>query len=392
MSLLFLISRFLDGGIDTVLVEYLNGLCRYTSHDVTLAIGMKMNEAEVFLPRISPKVKIEYLVDSDMLTAYKRAKHHHRKRALHGALDEIILNPVRRLLMRRRLAMLAREADVVVDFDSCFSSFMDVVPERAKTVMWFHFSLAAEARRAPKRIRRLRKSMYRYDHIVLIADDMMDEAREMMPEHKERFCRIYNCLNRDTIVEKASAPVDDKRITRPFLLAVERLEESQKDLTTLFKAYALLRNRATAADVPELYIIGEGRSRGELEGLIRRLGMESHITLLGFQANPYPWIKASQALVHSSRFEGFGLSLAEGLMLGKVLISTDCPTGPSEILARGRAGLLTPIGDVEALADAMHRVLTDKTLREQLMEEGLRHRRLFMPEQSIADFNRLIES
>ena len=70
MSLLFLISRFLDGGIDTVLVEYLNGLCRYTSHDVTLAIGMKMNEAEVFLPRISPKVKIEYLVDSDMLTAY----------------------------------------------------------------------------------------------------------------------------------------------------------------------------------------------------------------------------------------------------------------------------------------------------------------------------------
>ena len=79
-------------------------------------------------------------------------------------------------------------------------------------------------------------------------------------------------------------------------------------------------------------------------------------------------------------------------MRGKTVISTDCPTGPAEILDHGRAGLLTPVGDVEALADAMHRVLTDKELNNRLIEEGLRHRRLFMPEQSIADFNRLIES
>ncbi len=392
MKILFLISRFLDGGIDTVLVEYLNGLCRYTGHDITLAIGMKMNKAEVFLPRISPEVRIEYLVENDTLTAYKRAKHHRRKNTLHGAFDEIVLNPLRRCIMRRRLKELSRESDVVVDFDSCFSSFMDIVPEKVKKIMWFHFSLAAEASRAPKRIKRLRKNIRHYDKVVLIADAMLEEAKRMMPEHKEKFCRIYNCLNKDTVIKKSGEPLDDKMAAKPFFLAVERLEESQKDLTTLFKAYAHLRSTTADFDVPALYIIGEGKSRTYLESLIRSLGMESHIRLLGFRPNPYPWMKAAQALVHSSKFEGLPTVLAEGLMLGKVIISTDCPTGPSEILAKGRAGLLTPVGDVHALSDAMRRGMTDKELRDRLIMEGKSHCRLFLPEHSIADFNRIIES
>lgn len=333
MKHLFLISRFLDGGIDTVLIEYLNGLCRYTHHDITLAIGMKMNEAEVFLPRISPKVRIEYLVENDMLTAYKRAKHRRRKNALHGAFDEILLNPLRRCIMRRKIKELAGKNDVVVDFDSCFSSFMDAVPEKVRKIMWFHFSLAAEACRAPKRIKRLKKKIHRYDKVVLIADAMLEEARRMMPEHQEKFCRIYNCLNEETLIRKASEAPDSEKAEKPFFLAVERLEETQKDLTTLFKAYAHLRSTATDIDVPALYIIGEGKSRPYLESLIHSLGMESHILLLGFKANPYPWMKAAVSLIHSSKFEGLPTVLVEGLMLGKVIISTNCPTGPAEILA-----------------------------------------------------------
>lgn len=392
MKTLFLISRFLDGGIDTVLVEYLNGLCQYTDHEVTLAIGMKMNEAEVFLPRISPKVKIEYLVESNFLTAYKRAKHHNRKNALHGAFDEILLNPLRRCIMRRKIKELALNSDVVVDFDSCFSSFMDAVPENVRKIMWFHFSLTAETSRDPRRISRLRKKIHRYDKVILIADAMLEEAKRMMPEHKGKFCRIYNCLNKDNITTKADEPLDDEKAKRPFFLAVERLEESQKDLTTLFKAYAHLRSTATDIDVPALYVIGEGKSRPQLESLIHSLGMERHILLLGFKSNPYPWIKASQAIVHSSKFEGLPTVLAEALMLGKAIVSTDCPTGPAEILASGKAGLLTPVGDVHALSDAMYSVMADKELRDRIIEEGKSHCRLFLPEHSIAEFNRIIES
>lgn len=386
MKILFLISRFLDGGIDTVLVEYLNALCSLTEHEVTLAIGLKMNEAEVFLSRIDKKVRVEYLVDQDWLTSYKRKKHHHQENALLGAFDEICLNPLRRLQMHNRLRKLSKDMDVVIDFDACFGSFMLDIPSKVRKIMWFHFSIKTESERAPKRILRLEKRFERYDRIVLISDAMLEEAVTFIPQYKDRYCRIYNCINKEVAFAKSVADCDTGK--EPYLLAVERLEESQKDITSLVKAYSVLKKKKP--DAPLLYIIGEGKSRGEIEELIDRLNLGDYIRLLGFVSNPYPWIRNAEMVVHSSKFEGLPTVLIEALILGKVIISSDCPTGPDEILSHGESGVLVPVGDYMAFAEAVLKVLDDTEVKNRILPNAAKHSMNFLPDNSIRELERII--
>jgi len=139
----------------------------------------------------------------------------------------------------------------------------------------------------------------------------------------------------------------------PFLLAVGRLEP-QKDHATLLRAFALLR----ASRNIRLVILGEGSLRPVLERQIRDLGLEGAVALPGFQVNPYGWMAACAAYVLSSRFEGFPNSLIQALACGARVVSTDCPTGPREILDHGRWGHLVPVGDAPALCAAMRAALS----------------------------------
>jgi len=100
-------------------------------------------------------------------------------------------------------------------------------------------------------------------------------------------------------------------------------------------------------------ILGEGNDRAELEALAASLGIASHVHFLGYAANPLAYMRHAAVFVLSSIAEGFGNVIVEARACGAPVISTDCPHGPSEILARGRYGTLVPIGDVNALGDAI---------------------------------------
>jgi glycosyltransferase involved in cell wall biosynthesis len=140
----------------------------------------------------------------------------------------------------------------------------------------------------------------------------------------------------------------------PVLLSVARLT-SAKDLPTLLRAFAQLR----AVRAARLLVLGEGEERGRLQALVGRLGIASDVDLAGFSANPYPAMAAAAALVLSSRREGLPTVLVEALSLGTPVVSTDCRSGPREILEGGRLGLLVPARDPRALAGAMDAVLDE---------------------------------
>ena len=392
MKIIFVISRFLDGGIDTVLVEYLKNICKYTDYEVSLAIGMRMEGHEVFLNRIPSQVKVHYLVESNKLLGYKVGKLDNKKNLWYSIYDEVVLNPIRRNVKTRSLKRLAQGMDVVVDFDCCASSSMSALPKDILKITWFHFSIEKYIENSNTNKWRLYEKFSRYDKIVLIADGMIEEANAMFPGLRRRFSRIYNALDLEVLKMRSQEMVNDARIKEPYILAVERLEESQKDLTTLIKAYKKLFEEKEGRGIPKLFILGEGASHERLANLISELGLDGHAVLMGFSPNPYTWMKNALFLVHSAKYEGLPMALSEALLLGKFLISTDCPVGPREILNNGKSGILVPVGDIDAMATAMRQVIESPEKMIPYLEDAKSHSRLFLPEESIKAFSAILDS
>ena len=385
--LLFLLSRFLDGGIDTVLVEYLRHLSQRGCYRLTLAIATDMGELEVFRNRVPHDVRVVHLVSSAALTRLPQRKIRQKLPLPLKLWNEIALQPVRRSIIGRELKRLAREHDVVIDFDCCHYSYLRNVG--CRKVAWFHFSFDKLMEQNPRRMKRIGRRLEWYDRVVCISQAMLAEGERLFPLLKGKLCLIYNAKDPADLMERASEEVADERIRQPYIIAVERLEESQKDLSTLLRAYQLLRTRHGHTE--RLYIMGKGRSEQQLRALAKELAVDETVYFLGFSSNPLPWIYRSRMVVHSAKFEGLPTVMIEALQLGKLIVASDCPTGPAEILAHGDAGVLTPVGDAEAMAAAMHHLLTDTELQEQIKKGMRKQQYLFSFEATDRQFDRLVK-
>jgi glycosyltransferase involved in cell wall biosynthesis len=136
----------------------------------------------------------------------------------------------------------------------------------------------------------------------------------------------------------------------------------QKDFTTLINAFALLRKSRPC----RLILAGKGRQEKRLLQLCHELGIQDDVLFPGFTDNPYPWLKRADLFVLSSLWEGSPNVLTEALALGTPVVATDCQSGPREILQDGKYGELVPLGDPQAMSDAMARALDKPLSSEQL--------------------------
>ena len=127
----------------------------------------------------------------------------------------------------------------------------------------------------------------------------------------------------------------------------------QKDFSTLIRAFALIRKKRAA----RLVILGKGRQKRRLERLALKLGIGEDFYLPGFVANPFAYMAKSSLFVLSSRWEGSPNALTEALALGIPVVSTDCESGPAEILKGGHYGPLVPVEDIGAMARAIEKTL-----------------------------------
>jgi glycosyltransferase involved in cell wall biosynthesis len=157
----------------------------------------------------------------------------------------------------------------------------------------------------------------------------------------------------------------------PTVLGVGELSP-RKDFETLVRAFALVRAERRC----RLILLGEGERRRALGELAESLGVGREVDLPGFVANPYAYMARAAVFVLASRREGFGAVLAEALATGTPVVSTDCPSGPAEILEGGRYGPLVPVGDPPAMARAIAAVLDDPlpaaVLRQAAAPYGVR--------------------
>ena len=201
--------------------------------------------------------------------------------------------------------------------------------------------------------------------IITVSNGVKEELAIHTGLPPQKITTIYNPLLTKKIkgksLEVINHPWFQKEDSTPIILGVGRLVP-QKDFSTLIKAFSRVRRSRPA----HLVIIGEGRQRSEFTTLAQSLGIEKDIWMPGFFDNPYAFMSKASMLVLSSIYEGLPNVLIEALACGCPIVSTDCPSGPSEILEKGKFGTLVPMGDIHALAQAIHHTLNNPPNRNDL--------------------------
>lgn len=217
-------------------------------------------------------------------------------------------------------------------------------------------------------VRPLVKSLYRFAYrIITVSEGIKSDLVNIFNICSSKIKVIYNPIDFNIIRQFCAETVESHFIKDnvPLILAVGRLAR-QKNFELLIKSFSRVVKKMDA----RLIILGEGKERVELERLIVALGLKERVSLAGFQSNPYSFLSISDVFVLSSDFEGLPLVILEAMACGLPVISTDCKSGPREILKNGRYGLLVPVGDEIALSDGMLKLLKDSECRKGLARAG----------------------
>jgi glycosyltransferase involved in cell wall biosynthesis len=189
------------------------------------------------------------------------------------------------------------------------------------------------------------------DGIIAVSDGVGDDLASHIGIPRGRIVTVYNPIITSKLEMLSTVELNHPWFLPdqpPVILGVGRLDVL-KDFNTLIRAFDRLSVECPA----HLLILGEGDQRGKLESLVAELNLGDKVSLPGFVENPFQYMKNAHVFVLSSISEGLPGVLIQALACGCPVVSTNCPTGPMEILQGGKYGHLVPVGDVEALAQAI---------------------------------------
>ncbi len=182
-------------------------------------------------------------------------------------------------------------------------------------------------------IKDLNNKIKQYDKIIGISHTFTKNVKEKLPNISIE--TILNPLNVEKIARQSLADIPPNKT--PFFVYVGRID-GDKDITTLINAYKLFYEKTHSAT--KLYLCGTGTQVTYYKNFIQELHLEKQIILKGDTANPFPYMRQSKALILSSFSEGYGMVLLEAMICGTIPVSSDCVSGPREILANGKRGVL----------------------------------------------------
>lgn len=194
--------------------------------------------------------------------------------------------------------------------------------------------------------------------IIAVSNDVADDLTREAKLSRALIQVVYNPIVTPDLLKKSEEPLHHpwfKAGEPPVILAVGRLTD-QKAFDVLIQAFSHVNKNHPA----RLLILGEGENRSALESLVKQLGLEKDVSLMGFVQNPYPYMAHASLFVLPSRWEGLPTVLVEALYLGAPIVATDCPGGSREILKDGQLGRLVPVDEPFILAEAIEHSISNR--------------------------------
>ncbi len=208
------------------------------------------------------------------------------------------------------------------------------------------------------------------DGVVAVSQGVANDLAELTGLPVEQIVAIRNPVVTEELLEKAQYPTDHpwfKDPNIPVILAAGRLTPA-KDYPTMLKAIDIIRKERPV----RLLILGAGRLRSSLVSLVNDLNLNECVEFRGFVHNPYAYMSRASVFALSSAWEGSPNVLVEAMACGCPVVSTNCPSGPDEILDNGAFGKLVEVGNSEALASAIIKQLDNPT-HSALLHERASH-------------------
>ena len=269
---------------------------------------------------------------------------------------------------------------------------------KMKVVLTEHnhfFLLAKNARTLYRRffglfiLPHLMRIFYPLSDAIICASNGVAESISDVISLPDKIKTIYYPVASKKIYNLSKEPVNHPWFLNPkipIILAAGRLV-NQKDYPTLLSAFKLVIQKKPV----RLVILGEGAERKKLEKLILKLGISENVAFLGLQKNPFKYMKRASVFVLSSITEGLPNVLMEAMACGAPVISTNCKSGPGEIIENGKNGILVPVGDYKSLSEAIIKVLNDTSLKQALSKEGFERAKYFSVEKNIKQYEEVFQ-
>ena len=380
------------GGLERVLIEVLQAIDK-KKYNITLVIDDDCGEGNIFEKDIPKEISYYFLKSKELIekTEYYKEK---RKNLFCKLMYNLYMNLETFIMYKNMKNLLNKldKVDLLIDFDAGASKYINKLRNINKKVVWIHNSIP-KLKKKKSKIERFGKRLENYDKIIAICDEMREELGNIYPKIKNKIVRIYNPFDFERVLKLSNDDselnfVQKEELKKDYCLAISRLDTVQKDYLTLIKAFKILRDKKI---YKKLYIIGDGPSKEEIQSMIEKYDLKEQIKLIGRFKNPYVWLKYCDFFVHSSKYEGFGLVLVEAAILNKLVVSSNCPVGPTEILEQGKSGVLFDVGNAEMLAEKLEKILLDKEIRKKYIENMDKRKYDFSKEKVIKEYEKLID-
>lgn len=371
------------GAIEQLAYDIICNLSK--EYKVILAIENETNNTLV--EKLPKNIEYFYLKDKKFINKMKKLRENKRN-IINRLKYNFLLTYEKRVCYRKINKWLEKNGgvDLFIDYDGMSTKYAEKI-NISKKIVWQHTSIDLNIN-----LVRLEKRLNKYDKVILICEDMKKDYIKKFPKLKEKFTREYNFLDLERIKlltkDISELSSRDKEMQKEkYCIAVARLDEP-KDFETLLKAFSLLDKKGINE---KLYIIGDGELKEKIEKQIEDLNLQNKVFLIGKKHNPYTWIKNASLFLHSSKREGFPAVLLEGLACDKVVVSSDCKTGPREILNNGLAGELYKVGDYISLNNIIENLLKNKNKRDEYLREGEKQILKFEKERILQEYGILIK-
>lgn len=382
MKKILIVINSLDiGGSEKSLISFLN-LIDYNQCQVDLLMLKKGGEFEGYIPEqvnvLDVPAYYQFLQGNKDFPVYR--KYVYNIIRLKSSID-LRVNKILNYRMNNQqifyknqkyfLEDISNKYDIAIAYAQGFPTYLvaDKVTARKK-IAWINCDY-----RYTSYDKKMDEKFYNLiDEIVAVSDAGKQSIISTNPKYKDKIEIIKDVLNPSLISKMADEYEVDFSSSFINIVTVARLSMEHKGYDIAIEAAKNLRDRGIQF---KWYVIGEGHDREKIEELIEKYSLQSQFILLGSKKNPYPYMKACDIYVQTSKFEGLGLTLIEAKILKSLIVTTNFSTA-SEIIENDNTGLIVGLCG-ESVADGILKYIDDIKLKDRIKKNLL--------ESKVEDFN-----